>query len=305
MLDEQSQWDYMPGVIYFWYHIVQYHQLLAQQGATDAIRDHELLMLRLYVSEKREYALDLPHELRERMCAQPHNDEFWFEVQNEVGELIWQGPYLRLALDLSSKIHASWRLVLERISIEQAALLFYRYLFTIEPSTRALFGADFLDMTQSQMLLKMIDTCASLFVNIDTLVDFVLELGEQHRRFNLRPEHFESVGNALLQMLRAVLHDSELDEETERAWLMTYEMMSMMLLMTIDPAHSSNLIVGTSTPNPLPTASTGDILDEDDGLWHVQIWSRKRRTCIILFALLFSLAAASLLPSFTRSLLWN
>jgi nitric oxide dioxygenase len=238
MLQQYAKKEYIPELLYFWYHIVEYRQMLEQNS--EEITEKELLMRSLYIEAKSEYSLNISHDLRQTLCSNPHQREAWLEVQDEIAKLIRSGPYLRLALNISSKVEESWKMVLKRVSMEKAGTLFYRSLSQLAPSTRQLFkgGASL----HAKMFSEMIDGCMDLLVNLEELINLAFQLGIRHAMYGVRPVHLRFGREALLSMLQHVL-GKQFDKKTRNAWIAVYELLSTLMIMAIDPSQADSLIV--------------------------------------------------------------
>jgi hemoglobin-like flavoprotein len=242
MLKEYANKEYTPEVMYFWHHIVKYREMIEQQHDPDAIKAHEFLMVELYIDEESEHTLNLSYELRNLVRSNPHDVDAWLEVQDEVARLIRRGPYLHLALEVSSRVRTSWEKLLELVSPEEAGRAFFTSLFTNAPSVEGLFGPHFLTSSKTVMLPRMIDSCVRLLVDPEKLIDTIVDLGRRHSRYGARPEHFKIVGETLISTLGSVLKD-DFDELTQRAWVTVFEMMSTLMTMAIDPSQINQFIV--------------------------------------------------------------
>lgn len=82
---------------------------------------------------------------------------------------------------------------------DQAATYFYATLFSLDSGLRGMFPAAM--GGQRDRLLSALGHIVSHVDDTDTLVAFVEQLGRDHRRFEVRPEHYPTVGRALLHTL--------------------------------------------------------------------------------------------------------
>ena len=100
-----------------------------------------------------------------------------------------------------------------------AADLFYERLFVLDPSLRPLITGN---MTERRH--KLIDMLAATVENLghpEQAVPAVQALGTGHVSYGIQPEHYETVGNALLWTLERCLGD-DFTPEAHRAWTETY-----------------------------------------------------------------------------------
>lgn len=82
---------------------------------------------------------------------------------------------------------------------DQAATYFYATLFSLDPTLRGLFPTSM--SGQRDRLLSALGHIVSNVDDTDRLVGFVEQLGRDHRRFEVRPQHYPTVGQALLHTL--------------------------------------------------------------------------------------------------------
>jgi len=91
-------------------------------------------------------------------------------------------------------VQASWKQVLP--VAETAAQMFYGRLFFLDPSLRTLFRGDLRE--QGQQLMAMISFTVNGLARLDQLLPTVKALGRRHAAYGVRPEHYYTVGAALL-----------------------------------------------------------------------------------------------------------
>jgi hemoglobin-like flavoprotein len=96
-----------------------------------------------------------------------------------------------------------------------AALVFYRRLFELAPELRRLFTSDI--EAQSKKLTDMLGAAIAMLTNPGELKATLEALGARHVQYGAKPEHYETVGTALLDMLASVL-GAEFTPETRQAW---------------------------------------------------------------------------------------
>ena len=114
-------------------------------------------------------------------------------------------------------VQQSWKKVVP--IAEQAAALFYDRLFELDPSLRPLFKSDL--RGQGRKLTSMINTAVVNLTKLDTIVPAVQDLGRRHVRYGVEPEHYDTVGTALVWTLEKGLGD-EFTPATREAWLLAY-----------------------------------------------------------------------------------
>jgi hemoglobin-like flavoprotein len=106
---------------------------------------------------------------------------------------------------------------------EQAGLMFYDRLFTVDPSLRPLFKGDITE--QSRTLMNMIGVAVAGLDKLDTIVPAVQALGVRHAGYGVTPAHYGIVGAALLWTLGQGLGDG-FTPEVEAAWVAAYTLLA-------------------------------------------------------------------------------
>jgi nitric oxide dioxygenase len=106
---------------------------------------------------------------------------------------------------------------------DQAGMLFYERLFTIDPTLRPMFAADLTE--QSKKLMHVLAVAANGLGRPDTLVPIVEALGTRHLAYGVKDEHYETVGQALIWTLEQGLGDS-FTPDVKSAWLSAYGLLS-------------------------------------------------------------------------------
>ena len=115
-------------------------------------------------------------------------------------------------------IRASWRSV-EPIA-DTAATLFYDRLFELDPTVRRLFRRT--DMTaQRKTLMQTLAVVVKGIDRLEDLVPAVEALGRRHAGYGVRPEHYDTVGAALLWTLERGLGDA-FTPDVREAWATAY-----------------------------------------------------------------------------------
>lgn len=106
---------------------------------------------------------------------------------------------------------------------ETAADLFYRRLFELDPSLRALFKGDMKD--QGHKLMQMIASAVQGLDKPDTLIPVVQSLGKRHAGYGVEARHYDMVGAALLWTLEQGL-GKDFTPEIKAAWTETYKLLA-------------------------------------------------------------------------------
>jgi nitric oxide dioxygenase len=102
---------------------------------------------------------------------------------------------------------------------EAVARAFYERLFQLDPSLRSMFPADL--GAQRTKLMQVLSAAIHGLSDMPSLLPTLSALAERHVRYGARPQHYETVGAALLDTLRAGL-GSAFDAEREQAWRAAY-----------------------------------------------------------------------------------
>lgn len=96
-----------------------------------------------------------------------------------------------------------------------AGLVFYRNLFTLAPSLRALFQTSI--ELQGRKLMEALGYTIATFENPDALLPVLEALGRRHVTYGVRREHYDLVIRAMLQTLAEML-GAEFSTEVHEAW---------------------------------------------------------------------------------------
>lgn len=106
---------------------------------------------------------------------------------------------------------------------DKAAELFYGRLFEIAPEVKSLFSGDMDE--QGRKLMKTLAVAVAGLNDLDSLVPVVQKLGQGHVAYGVKPEHYNSVGAALLWTLEQGLGEAY-TPEVDAAWKHTYQILS-------------------------------------------------------------------------------
>ena len=102
-------------------------------------------------------------------------------------------------------------------------VLFYRRLFETDPSLRPLFKDD-LEL-QAQKLARMLDAVVTRLDDLDAFVPLLREMGARHELYHVRDEHYQVVGDVLIETLAQALGRT-FTAETEIAWATAYSLIA-------------------------------------------------------------------------------
>jgi NAD(P)H-flavin reductase len=101
----------------------------------------------------------------------------------------------------------------------KVAELFYARLFVEDPDLRYLFPVA-MDVQRSRLLRALVRVVQGLDSPVQ-LEGFLRQLGQDHRKFGVRPEHYAAVGRALIAALREYSPDTW-TPDIESAWASAY-----------------------------------------------------------------------------------
>jgi hemoglobin-like flavoprotein len=106
---------------------------------------------------------------------------------------------------------------------DAVAAEFYERLFQLDASLRPLFKEDLTE--QKKKLMMMLKFAVGTLDRMDVFEPSLEKLGRRHVAYGVRETHYETVGNALILTLRAILGVS-LTEKLEAAWIAAYMMIA-------------------------------------------------------------------------------
>lgn len=109
----------------------------------------------------------------------------------------------------------------------ETACLFYERLFTSAPDTRALFRNDI--ESQARNLMEMLTVALAMLNDPGGLNALLERLGERHRGYGVRREHYDAVRRTLLWTLETSLGES-FTQQTREAWVSLYDQMVKAML---------------------------------------------------------------------------
>lgn len=122
-------------------------------------------------------------------------------------------------------VQGSWEQVVP--IAEPAAAIFYARLFELDPSLQPMFaGSDMKE--QGKKLMQMITTAVRGLGDLGQLVGAIQSLGKRHVGYGVKAEHYDTVGQALLDTLEKGLGDVWTPEHKE-AWALTYNTLATVM----------------------------------------------------------------------------
>jgi hemoglobin-like flavoprotein len=114
-------------------------------------------------------------------------------------------------------VQSSWKKVLP--IADTAAGLFYRKLFTLDPSLKPLFKGDIKE--QGRKLMAMISVAVAGLTRLETIVPAVQDLGRRHVKYGVKDKHYDTVATALVWTLGQGLGEA-FTPDVKDAWVTAY-----------------------------------------------------------------------------------
>jgi hemoglobin-like flavoprotein len=106
---------------------------------------------------------------------------------------------------------------------DQAAEIFYKNLFALDPQLKSLFRADM--PAQGRKLMQMIGIAVNGLKTPETIIPAVQQLGKRHVDYGVRAKDYETVGQALMLTLEQGL-GADFTPPVKEAWSATFELLS-------------------------------------------------------------------------------
>jgi hemoglobin-like flavoprotein len=106
---------------------------------------------------------------------------------------------------------------------DDAAALFYRRLFELDPSLERMFRGDMRE--QRKKLMQMLSAAVKGLDRIDQLVPVVEDLGRRHAKYGVADAHYDIVGAALLWTLEMGL-GAAFTADVKDAWATVYGLLA-------------------------------------------------------------------------------
>lgn len=106
---------------------------------------------------------------------------------------------------------------------DDAAALFYRRLFQLDPMLKLMFRGDMAE--QRKKLMQMLTAAVKGLDHLEKLVPVVQELGRRHAGYGVADAHYDTVGQALLWTLDKAL-GRDFTPELRDAWTTVYTLLA-------------------------------------------------------------------------------
>ena len=113
-----------------------------------------------------------------------------------------------------------------RPQADTVAARFYQRLLTLDPSVRPLFPDDL--TAQGRKLMDMLGLVVHGLPRVDTILPAVQALGRRHVQYGVQPEHYKTVGAALLWALEQEL-GAAWTPAVREAWTTAYTVLAELM----------------------------------------------------------------------------
>jgi nitric oxide dioxygenase len=123
--------------------------------------------------------------------------------------------------------------------LESATMMFYDRLFQLDPSLRPMFRTPQPD--QAGKLAHVLTVVVKGLNRPDQILPAVEELGRRHSNYGVRPEHYATVGAALLWTLQSGLGEA-FTAEVRDAWSSAYLLLSSTMQKAAAEAKTADLL---------------------------------------------------------------
>jgi NAD(P)H-flavin reductase/hemoglobin-like flavoprotein len=135
--------------------------------------------------------------------------------------------------ELLSEIRSSWALI-ERHAPEASAY-FYEHLFAHNPRYRKMFTGD--PVVQQRRLFQAVARVIADFDDLDDFLPYLRRLALRHRKFGLRPAHYQAFGESMLATIQRYTGPAWTDL-TRQAWEAGYGLVAAVMQETAAEAES-------------------------------------------------------------------
>jgi hemoglobin-like flavoprotein len=125
-----------------------------------------------------------------------------------------------------------------------ATMMFYQRLFELDPSLRYMFHGPLEE--QARKLGYVLTVVVKGLSCSEQILGAVEELGRRHSNYGVRPEHYDTVGEALLWTLQTGLGDA-FTSEVRDAWAAAYLFLSTAMQ---EAAANAETVEWTAVPQP-------------------------------------------------------
>ncbi len=130
-----------------------------------------------------------------------------------------------------------------------AADLFYGRLFELAPDTRPLFKRDI--HAQGAMLMATLDVVVRSLHDLPAVLPTAQQLARRHVGYGVMPQHYDSVGTALIWTLEQGL-GAALTPAAREAWVLAYSTLAGAMKAAAYPATPSPASPSLAAAMPAP-----------------------------------------------------
>ena len=123
--------------------------------------------------------------------------------------------------------------------LESATMMFYDRLFQLDPSLRPMFRTP--QPEQARKLAHVLTVVVKSLNRPEQILPSVEELGRRHSNYGVRPEHYATVGAALLWTLQSGLGEA-FTAEVRDAWSSAYLLLSSTMQKATAEAETVDLL---------------------------------------------------------------
>jgi methyl-accepting chemotaxis protein/hemoglobin-like flavoprotein/PAS domain-containing protein len=184
---------------------------------------------------------------------------------------------------------------------DQAAALFYRRLFELDPSLSRLFKGDMVQ--QGYKLMQMIGAAVRGLDDMDKLVPVLKQIGSRHAGYGVQDAHYETVGTALLWTLQQGLGPA-FTPEVRTAWTDVYGVLAQtMKAAAARDSPPTNAPPSRTPPFPLPAVSHSAPINQGRIMFNLNSHSGRLSAALAATALLLGTAATLQLGGFDNQAL--
>src|SRR5262245_45001560 len=133
------------------------------------------------------------------------------------GHLLEGNRNMEITESQKAAIRISFITVAEKPMV--VAAMFYARLFELDPSLRPLFKSDLVE--QGQKFIQILSVIVRSLDNMESLTPAIEALGGRHLKYGVKPEDYDTVGEALIWTLERQL-GGDFTSETRDAWEAVY-----------------------------------------------------------------------------------
>lgn len=116
---------------------------------------------------------------------------------------------------------------------------FYQYLFTKYPSAKAFFSDTKMEVQKKQLLNSLVYIVDHLN-EPEELTQYLNKMGSRHVKYNVKAEHYDLVGDSLINTLKYFFKD-QWSKELENAWLWAFGFISQAMIQGAAQSQVSNM----------------------------------------------------------------